>query len=229
MVQGHQAERMAIQKASLIFYTSEWATQNAISVYAADPGKIMPLYFGPNLPVYISEGSIEKTLTARRERKTKSFLLMGIDWHRKGAGIAIEVVRRLNKQGIAARLTIVGCAVPAGVVLPDFVTHYPFVSKNNEQGIALLQELFTRADFFILPTQADYTPVVFSEAASYGLPVITTNVGGCASVVLDGVTGFCVARENFVETAVEKIHWLCRNQAIYEYFVWTPSIIINAP
>jgi len=218
LVQGHKAEWLAIHKASLIFYTSEWATRNAVSVYEADPDKIMSLYFGPNLPDHMTPGTIEKTLEDRRTRKTKTFLLMGVDWYRKGAGIAIEVVGRLHAAGIPSRLIIVGCAVPEGVVLPEFVTHYPFVSKSDEAGIALLQQLFSNADFFLLPTQADYTPVVFSEAASYGLPIITTNVGGCASVVINGVTGFCLRRDDFVEQAVSKIRWLCRNEGIYDCF-----------
>jgi glycosyltransferase involved in cell wall biosynthesis len=62
--------------------------------------------------------------------------------------------------------------------------------------------------------------VVFSEAASYGLPVITTYVGGCRSVVIDNVTGYCIDRENFVTEAAEKITTLCKNATLYETFSW---------
>lgn len=218
IMQGHRAEASAIHNASLIFYTSEWASRSAITVYSANPDKIMPLGFGPNLPVHIPEGRIEKMLNERKERTVKTFLFMGIDWQRKGAGLAIEVIRQLNERGINSHVILVGCQVPPGVILPPFVTHYPFVSKSTPVGIAFLQQLFEKADFFILPTQADYTPIVFSEAASFGLPIITTDVGGCRSVVLNGVTGFCLPRDHFVEEAVRKITWLCANEEVYESF-----------
>ena len=81
-----------------------------------------------------------------------------------------------------------------------------------------LRQLFEQADFFLLPTKADCTPVVFSEAASYGLPVITTNVGGCQSVIMDGYTGFCCSVNNFVKEAVYKIIPLCYNRPGYQLF-----------
>lgn len=218
LLQGNKAEARAIRNASMIFYTSEWAIQNAINVYKADPDKIKQVGFGPNLPVNIPVGGIERMLHHRQQRRTKTILFIGVDWYRKGAGIAIEVVRQLNASGIEAHINIVGCRVPEGMPLPSFVTHYPFVSKSSQHGIAFLQRLFEEADYFMLPTQSDYTPIVFSEAAAYGLPVITTNVGGCRSVVINGVTGFCFPRESFVEEAVQKIHWFCRYPDVYGSF-----------
>jgi glycosyltransferase involved in cell wall biosynthesis len=220
-VQGNKAEENAIRNASLIFYTSEWAKKSAVVAYKAEPEKIRQLSFGPNLSCAASINDMTKLFDRRKRKVKKNFLFIGVDWSRKGAGIAIETISRLNEMGIPATITIVGCKIPAGLVLPDFVLHYPFISKNKEAGMNRLRKLYERANFFLLPTQADCTPVVFSEAASFGLPVITTDVGGCRSVVIDKVTGYCISRENFVAEAAEKIAAVCRDPALYETFSWS--------
>ena len=46
------------------------------------------------------------------------------------------------------------------------------------------------ADFLLLPTRSDCTPIVFSEANAFGLPVITTDTGGVAGIITDGENGF---------------------------------------
>jgi glycosyltransferase involved in cell wall biosynthesis len=218
-VQGNKAEEKAIQKASLIFYTSEWAKKNAIAGYRAEPRKIRQLCFGPNLLCPASENDMKELVDRRKRRAKKSFLFIGVDWYRKGADLAIKTISELNEMGIPSVISIVGCPVPAGITLPDFVMHYPFIAKDRD-GMNMLRMLYQHANFFLLPTQADCTPVVFSEAASYGLPVITTNVGGCTSVVIDKVTGYCIDREKFVAEAAEKIASVCNDDELYEILSW---------
>jgi glycosyltransferase involved in cell wall biosynthesis len=41
----------------------------------------------------------------------------------------------------------------------------------------------------LVPTRADCFPIVFCEASAFGLPVVTTDVGGVAELVLDARTG----------------------------------------
>jgi glycosyltransferase involved in cell wall biosynthesis len=219
-IDGNKAEENAIRNATLIFYTSEWAKRSAVHAYSAEPGKIKQLSFGPNLLSVDSVKDMQQLIDNRKQKRKKNFLFIGVNWYRKGAGIAIETISKLNEMGIPATLTIVGCPVPAGIVLPGFVIHHPFISKNRDTGMNRLRNLYERADFFLLPTQADCTPVVFSEAASFGLPVITTDVGGCRSVVVDNVTGYCIDKDNFVAAAVEKIALLCNEPALYEAFSW---------
>lgn len=220
LVQGNRAEANAISNASLVFYTSEWASRNAVTVYGADARKIRRFYFGPNLVNNIGEKEMKNLIARRLIQTKKNFLFIGVDWCRKGAGIAIETISKLNEMGIPSTITIVGCQLPKTRRLPSFVTHHPFISKNDVQGVQMLTDLYRNADFFLLPTQADCTPVVFSEAASFGLPVITTDVGGCSSVVLHNETGFCFNKDNFVSEATPTIATLCQNENLYESFCW---------
>lgn len=218
--QGNMAEEKAIHNASLIFYTSEWAGKNAITSYKANPAKIRQLSFGSNLGSDLSTAEMRKLIDRRKRGLQKNFLFLGVDWDRKGARAAIETIARLNGLGLPATITMAGCRIPPGIPLPSFVIHHPFISKDSEAGLKMLRSLYEKADFFLLPTRADCTPVVFSEAASYGLPVITTDVGGCPSVVIDKATGFCLDKEHFVEEAIQQIAALWHDEAAYETLCW---------
>jgi glycosyltransferase involved in cell wall biosynthesis len=69
---------------------------------------------------------------------------------------------------------------------------FPYLDKSNKDDAQMLDKLYRENDLLLLPTRADCTPVVISEAAAYGLPVITTDTGGITSVVHDGENGFCL-------------------------------------
>jgi glycosyltransferase involved in cell wall biosynthesis len=216
VVQGNKAEAAAIKNASLVFYTSGWAIESAVKKYHADSNKVLQSTFGANMCGNKTEVEIRQMITMRKQKKEKHFLFIGVDWHRKGAGKAIDTVANLIENGMKATISLVGCNVPKDVALPEFVTYYPFISKADKNGLVLLNNLFEDACFFILPTIADCTPIVFSEAASYGVPVITTDVGGCKSVIVDNETGFCIKEENFIEEASKKIQELCNCENAYE-------------
>lgn len=216
IINGNQAEAIALENATLAFYSSEWAIDNAVTKYKVDKSKVRKSYFGPNISNDFSERQIRALIAERLQQKVKHLLFIGVEWNRKGAKKAIETVALLNDRGHQAILTLVGCKIPEGVILPSFVKHIPFVSKESIEGRQLLESLFQQASFFILPTEADCTPIVFSEAASFGLPVITTNTGGCPAVVLNSISGYCFNPESFKENAVNIISELITNQQSYE-------------
>jgi glycosyltransferase involved in cell wall biosynthesis len=63
------------------------------------------------------------------------------------------------------------------------------VSKETEDGKKLIHKLISNAHFLILPTRADCSPIVFAEFNSYGIPCLTTKVGGIPTLIKDGVNG----------------------------------------
>ena len=44
-------------------------------------------------------------------------------------------------------------------------------------------------DLFVLPTTSDMSPFAISEAATAGLPIVSSAIGGIGELVRDGVTG----------------------------------------
>jgi glycosyltransferase involved in cell wall biosynthesis len=184
----HSYERNALKRSSLAIYSSEWAANSSLKDYAADPVKIKIIPFGSNIDLKRTVSDIEEN----NNKKSKSIcklLFIGQNWERKGAATAISVAKYLNEKYIKTELTIVGCTPPESASLPDFVHVHGFIDKSKKEGENLINKLYSENHFFILPTTAECTPVVFSEANSFGLPVITTSTGGISSIIRNDING----------------------------------------
>lgn len=72
-----------------------------------------------------------------------------------------------------------------------------------------------QANLFLLPSYQEGFPVAVLEAMSYGLPVISTPVGGIPELVIDGETGFLISPGD-VAALVEKINLLLSDSTLRE-------------
>jgi len=95
----------------------------------------------------------------------------------------------LEETGLAALLVVCGCTPPPGIFHP-WLKVIPSLDKNKADQNRQLTELFLSSDYMLVPTRADCTPIVFCEAAAFGLPVITTDTGGVSGVVRNGENGY---------------------------------------
>lgn len=178
-------EQRAISRADLIIYSSHWAANSAIQDFAASPNKVAVLPFGANFPVVLPRDE-----AIQHSRATICRLLfVGVEWVRKGGAIAFDTLVELNKLGIETQLTICGCTPPIGFE-HEHLTVIPFLDKNNKVQLEKMVELYRQADFFLLPTRAECAAIAFCEASSFGLPSFTTDTGGIADFVEEGVNGY---------------------------------------
>ncbi len=76
-------------------------------------------------------------------------------------------------------------------------------------------DFFKGADIFVFPTYYGYETfgLVNLEAMQFGLPIISTPVGGIPDAVIDGKTGLLVSTEN-VDALTEKLELLINNPAL---------------
>ena len=185
--QGNRLEKKALQNCDLAIYSSEWAAQSAINDYGINPNKVKVVPFGANIETIRTKEDITK-IVDNKSKEECNLLFVGVDWERKGGSIALEIAKNLYNKGINVRLDIVGIR-NCPVELPDYVTNYGFISKSTEEGKKKINDLFEKAHFFILPTRADCTPIVFCESSSFALPIITTNTGGVPSVITENKNG----------------------------------------
>ncbi|MVN76155.1 glycosyltransferase [Hymenobacter sp. HMF4947] len=188
--EGNFLEKRALRKSSLVVFTSQWARQSAISDYGVQANKIEIMQFGANIDAVPPPHLIFR----KQENSLLTLFFLSVDWERKGGDIAFDTLQCLLNQGIAAKLIVCGCIPPPEFAHPNLVV-IPFLNKNNAADFEAFVDLFASVHFLLLPTRADCTPVVNSEANAYGVPVITTDVGGVADTVIDGVNGYCLPLE----------------------------------
>lgn len=188
MKAGHALERRALAKCRHIFYTSEWARQSAINDYGVNAERTSVLTRGANFVGANNEDETRRFVAARAKDKI-CLLLIGIDYKRKGVDIAVGAVSELQRRGVDAQLTVVGCNLPPEVEALPYVHNVGFLSKQKPEEEHRLRELFQMSHFFILPTRAECNAIVVLEACSFGLPILATDTGGVGTCVIEGVTG----------------------------------------
>lgn len=61
--------------------------------------------------------------------------------------------------------------------------------------------LLKEVDIFVLPSYSEGFPRVIMEASASGLPIVTTNVPGCRSAIINNFTGILVEPKNYLALA----------------------------
>ena len=180
---GYELDRLALHNCERVLFSSRWAAGSAIGDYDVDPAKVAAHPFGANLASVPERSELGQHIR-RRGTGPCRLLFIGVEWDRKGGDIAVAIAQQLNDWGVAVELQIVGCDPPRPA--PHFVRSMGFLPKGDPAACRRLQELLSGADFFVLPTRADCIPAALIEAAAFGLPAVTSNVGGIPEIVGDG-------------------------------------------
>lgn len=180
----NKSEQDALNKATDIIYSSDWAKKDAVSYYGVNEDKIHVLPFGGNLrDEYYPKKELDK--------KNIKILFVGVDWERKGTDIAIDCVNKLNQleTDFHFELNIIGLEKPKDRNFGDDIHFIGKLNKNNNDEFEKLINYYQTSDLFLLPTKAECAGIVFAEASMYGLPIFTHNTGGVMTYVDDGKTG----------------------------------------
>lgn len=207
-------ERRAIRNAALLPYPTQWVIDSATKYYGGDASKMSIVPWGANMS---NNPAREKVLMKERSPNCRLFFL-GVNWERKGGKVAFETLLELEKLGVKANLVVCGCEVPKEFTHPR-IEVIRFLSKKDEPQRKRLEELFLTSDFFLLPTRAECYGIVYSEAAAYGLPVITTDTGGVSGVVKEGVNGHLLPLEARGDQYAKLIKEIYSDKIRYELLV----------
>lgn len=124
------------------------------------------------------------------------FLYLGVLIPRKGVADLLKAVKLLAEKGKIEKiqLNIAGVGPEEGE-LKKFVTDNQLEKYTNFMGWisgSEKEEALREANVFILPSYNEGLPVSILEAMSYGLPIISTNVGDISSAVYQDDNGFLV-------------------------------------
>ena len=185
--EGNHLEKRALKKSDLIIFSSWWAARSAIYDYGVPARKVEVIQMGAN----IDEVPKREVIFKKEENKTLSLLFLSVDWDRKGGSIAFDAMKQLHGQGMPVKLIVCGC-IPPPAFVHSCMEVIPFLNKNEANDFKKLVQLLSTVHFLLLPTRADCTPLVNCESNAYGVPAITTDVGGISDGVIDGVNGYCL-------------------------------------
>jgi glycosyltransferase involved in cell wall biosynthesis len=190
--------RRVLGGAAGVIAWSDWARDSLVSDYAVDPERVSVVHPGA--------GSAFFEIERQQPNAVPRILFVGGDFYRKGGDLLLDVFRQMQGRAL---LTLVTTADVGS--LPPGVT----VVSDATPGSRRLAECYAAADIFCLPTRADATALVVSEAMAAGLAVITTNVGGVAEAVVDGESGLVVTPDSEPELA-EALFRLLDDSAMLE-------------
>ena len=208
--EGNEIEQMAIDRASLLLYSSSWAAESARQDSTPEQAKVHVLPFGANLEA----APPAEAIMSRRPSGICKLLFVGVDWEKKGGALAFETLVELERLGVAADLTIVGCTPPKEYRHKN-VSFIPFLNKNDPSQRQQLHKLYVDSDFFLLPTRADCSPIVLCEANAFGLPGIATDTGGISDIIKNGENGYLLPLHARANEYARTIAELYRNQERY--------------
>jgi glycosyltransferase involved in cell wall biosynthesis len=195
-------EAQAIRGAMVATFPSRWAQSSAIEHFGSGEDHTFQIPWGANLEAR------RVTPAEMRPNEPWRLLFVGVDWYGKGGDTVLETVHQLRRRGCPVELDIVGCAPSDPPPSIEGVRFHGFISKNTPEGRDRLEELFSRAHLFVLPTRFDAFPTVIAESASFGVPAISYRTGGLSSNVMDGETGILIdegAPAQAFADAIEKL------------------------
>lgn len=138
------------------------------------------------------------------KQSDKVVLIVSKLYETKGIGCLLKAWRILNEshRNLEAKLVILGDgnSYYENLVNKLGISNVVFLKKfipHNE-----MPRLYSLADVFVLPSNYDQSPNVLLEAASCGVPIVATNLGGIVDIVVNGETGLLVNPESPEELAM---------------------------
>lgn len=122
-----------------------------------------------------------------------TFLFLGALIKRKGVMDLLQATKQLVNEGVTSfKVLIAGGGEEEQLLkqyvtenkISDYVEFLGWVGNDDKPG------LFEKSDVLVLPSYNEGLPIAILEAMSYGLPIISTNVGSISEAVIDGKNGY---------------------------------------
>ena len=167
----------------IICLSDSWADQIKLIIPSA---KTLVIENAVRLPSDYREGGHQDGNQIR-------LLFLGLIGERKGVFDLLHVIKALNKKGYSIQLYIGGNG-DVGRLKNEII------SLDLEEKVFFLgwvgsekkDSLFKNSDIYVLPSYGEGMPMSIIEAMSYGLPIVSTWVGGIPELVRDKETGFLI-------------------------------------
>jgi glycosyltransferase involved in cell wall biosynthesis len=211
---GNAMTAECLARCKLAIFSSDWAANSAIELYGASKDKVRVVPFGANLQQSPNPDDVRISIKQRANDKIK-LLFLAKSWERKGGDIVLAVAKALHEAGHPVELTIVGYT-PKLDIIPPYSKCLGFISKHQPAGKQRLQQLLSETHFLFVPSRAEAYGIVFCEANAYGVPCLSTHVGGISTVIKNNINGMTFALDASVNVYCDYIVELMRDRKRYE-------------
>ncbi len=181
-----------------VIANAEFVKHEILQYYGKPSDRVHVVYNGYKPPAKKGDPRTEIRSQLGFDDHVVMMLFAGSSWERNGLAYAIKAAGLLQHEGV--RLVVTGKGKPRGMPRGP-VTYLGEVSE--------MSAYYDAADLFIHPTLYDPFSDVSLEAASHGLPVITTTANGFAEIMLHSHQGEVVEDPADVEKlGAAIINWL---------------------
>jgi glycosyltransferase involved in cell wall biosynthesis len=215
ILQGNEITNACLSRCSLAIFSSDWAANSALELYGVSREKVKVVPFGANIDSWPSNDEIN-TIIQQRSKTTIKLLFLAKSWERKGGDVVLAVAKALHDAGQPVELTIVGYNPPGMTEIPPYVKCLGYISKHTPEGKANIRRLLAETHFLFVPSRAEAYGIVFCEANAFGVPCLTTYVGGIATIVKDNINGMTFGLDASVQSYCDYITNLMHDRKRYD-------------
>jgi glycosyltransferase involved in cell wall biosynthesis len=209
---AHAQEARALATCAAAIYPSHFAARSAVEDYGADPRKVHVLPFGANVSVP-SAHAVEAAIAARSLDPLR-VLFVGKEWKRKGGDIVLAACEIAHRQGQKLTLDLVGVdTIPQE--LPAFARNHGPLFKSDPDQRRRFEALLAQANLLFMPSRVENYGIALCEAAAYGIPSLSSAVGGIPTVVHTGVSGYILSPDSPAEAYAAVLRDCVRDRGRY--------------
>lgn len=172
--------------------------------------------YNKNTPIVVYNSVYCPLEHPQRNIKYPKILMLGKLSQRKGTYDLVKVIPKVLQKHPNAEFWLGGDGdvenIQSLIDLESWSDHVKLLGwvKGNEKNNFLSQ-----ANLFVLPSYNEGLPMAILEALAYGLPVISTPVGGIPEAIIDGENGFLV-KPGDVNDIANKIIYALNDAMLYE-------------
>lgn len=154
------------------------------------------LKIAPRANVIVINNAVSLPVFYNKEiSKLRKFLFLGALIQRKGVIDLLQAVKQMKNQGVSDFCLLIAGSGTEEQRLKEYaqtnglqgcVEFLGWITKEQKP------ELLKKADVLVLPSYNEGLPIAILEAMSYGLPIISTDVGSIAEAVKENENGFLI-------------------------------------
>jgi len=190
----HDIERNLILDSERIVCCSNYMRDEIESLFNPSPSRIAVIPNGASMNRYQPTDSFLDPGFERIDNRDLVIFYIGRLVPEKGVSILINAFQRVSGEIPTAKLVIAGRG-PQGPELQDLVEKLGLSDRVWFTGYVsdeLRDRIYHRADVAVFPSLYEPFGIVALEAMASGTPVVVSDVGGLAEIVVDGETGLKV-------------------------------------